>query len=103
MEHLVLMFEHGIQDVISYCQFIERIKPQLAEGKVGSYIGDDMAIDGGDAEAVFASKDVRALYEFLVPHLLQLPFMRKAQVRLVYGPIEGDSRQQQLILGEPAP
>jgi hypothetical protein len=98
MEHLVLLFRHNIRDVIPYCQFIERVKPQLNEKQLGEYIGDDMAIDGGDAEAVFASSNVRALYEFLAPQLRQLPFMREAQVKLIFGPLEGDAAQQDHVL-----
>ena len=98
MEHLVLLFRHDIRDVIPYCQFVAQVKPQLTEKQLGEYIGDDMAIDGGDAEAVFASRDVRALYEFLAPQLRQLPFMREAEIKLIFGPLEGDTAQQDLAL-----
>ena len=98
MEHLVLMFRHDIRDVIPYCQLIAQVKVQLTEKHLGEYIGDDMAIDGGDAEAVFASSDVRALYEFLAPQLRELPFMREAQIKLIFGPLEGNSGQQELVL-----
>ncbi len=98
MEHLVLLFRHDMRDVIPYCQFVAQLKTQLAEKQLGEYIEDDMAIDGGDAEAVFSSSDVRLLYEFLAPQLRELPFMREAEIKLIFGPLESDSVQQELAL-----
>lgn len=102
MEHLILHFGHGIQDIIPYSEFIQTIRPLLAQGQLGEYLGDDMAIDGGDAEAIFAGKDARALYVFLTPYLRKLRFLQGAQVRLIFGPLDGDSEVEEFVLMDPA-
>lgn len=98
MQHLIINFTHQIQDVIPFCQFIEGIRPVLSEAKIGHYVGDDMAIDGGDAEAIFSGADARSLLSFLEPHLRKLPFLRNAQVTLVFGALDSGAESCQLTL-----
>lgn len=90
MQHLVISFEHEIQDLIPWSQFIQRVKLMLASSKKGDFVGDDMAIDGGDCEAVFRGSDAKVLLELLRPELELLPFLRKASTRieLVYGELD---------------
>jgi hypothetical protein len=44
MDHLILYFRHGIEDIIPWCEFIEKLKPQLVHSEVGEIDSDDMAI-----------------------------------------------------------
>lgn len=98
MQHLILYFEHDIRDIIPYSHFIQEIRGVLADATLGEYLGDDMAIDGGDAEAIFASPDVRALLAFLAPRLRTLHFLHQAKVKLVFGPLESNSEFEEFVL-----
>ena len=93
MQHVVIYFEHKIQDLIPWCEFVERLKPELADSGTGEFVGDDMAIDGGDCEAVFRGADANALCEFLRPHLLSLSFLNTTttSVELIYGELESSA------------
>ena len=57
----------------------------LSESQSGEYVEDDMAIDGGDAEAVLRGPSADALFSDIVPVLKELSFMRGAKVTLIYG------------------
>ena len=67
-----------------------------------------MAIDGGDCEAVFRGPDADALFSFLRPHFVSLPFLNKTSTRieLVYGEIDSTaatkSRSLVSLPGDPA-
>ena len=98
MLHLVIDFKHAIQDVIPFCKFVETIKPVLAQAGAGEYLGDDMAIDGGDAEAFFSCPDANVLFNILEPHLRGLSFMRQAKVTLVFGQLDSGADSRQVIL-----
>jgi hypothetical protein len=98
IQHLVLYFEHDIRDIIPYSEFIQEIRPILEKADLGEYLWDDMAIDGGDAEATFSAPDATALYEFLLPRLSKLKFLRGAKVRLIFGPIDGDAAYEERVL-----
>jgi hypothetical protein len=88
MEHRVIYFKHGIRDIIPYSKFIEKVRPVLKENGIGEYIGDDMAIDGGDAEGVFSCWSARALFEFIRDDLDNLSFMRGARVTFILGELD---------------
>lgn len=100
MQHVVVYFEHGIQDLIPWCELIQRLKPELAGNGTGEFVGDDMAIDGGDCEAVFCGVDADALFKFLRPHLVSLSFLNTAttRVELVYGELESSAEAKTLSL-----
>jgi hypothetical protein len=98
MEHLVVDFKHDIEDIIPFSEFVKNIKLVLAQAKVGEYLNDDMAIDGGDAEAFFSCPDARILFKFLEPHLRRLSFMHQAKVTLVFGPLDSGSETIQIVL-----
>lgn len=87
-EHLVIYFEHGIRDIIPYSEFIAGIRPTLKDRGLGEYLGDDMAIDGGDAEGVFSCSSARGLFHFLKEPLSKLNFMTGAKVTLIFGELE---------------
>jgi len=53
-----------------------------------------MAIDGGDAEAIFCGSDADILYQTISPLLEELPFMRGALVTCVYGPLNAGSPEK---------
>ena len=97
-QHLVLYFRHDIRDIVPYCEFIEEIRPILEKAQLGEYLGDDMAIDGGDAEATFVGPDVNALYEFLLSRLAKLDFLHGAKVKLVFGPVDTDCESEERVL-----
>jgi len=44
---------------------------------VGEFDSDDMAIDGGDCEAVFRGLDARELLAVILPHIQNLAFLQK--------------------------
>jgi hypothetical protein len=67
----------------------------LEKANLGEYLGDDMSIDGGDAEGTFAGPDARALYKFLHPEFAKLTFLRGGKVTLVFGPISSDSESEE--------
>jgi hypothetical protein len=66
----------------------------LADTGVGEFVGDDMAIDGGDAEAVFRGADADLLYATISPVLKELPFMRNAKVTLIYGSLNAGAPEK---------
>lgn len=98
MEHLVLYFRHGMRDVIPYSDFIVGIQPILEERKLGEYLGDDMAIDGGDAEGIFSCPNAKELFEFLRGRLAQFGFMSGAKVTLVYGEVGSGAATEEFLI-----
>lgn len=91
MQHVVLYFKHDIQDIIPYCEAVKRIRQVLSDTGTGEYVEDDMAIDGGDAEAVLRGSSADVLYETISPVLKELSFMQGASVTLVYGSLDSGS------------
>lgn len=91
MEHLRIHFRHDLQAIQPYCEFVERTRRRLADNGLGEYLGDDMAIDGGDAEALFACPDARALFAFLHEDLKALDFMAGATIQLIHGALASDA------------
>ena len=91
MEHLRIYFRHDLQAIQPYCEFVERTRCRLADYCLGEYLGDDMAIDGGDAEALFACPDARALFAFLHEDLKALDFMAGATIQLIHGALTSDA------------
>jgi hypothetical protein len=102
MQHLILHFTHDIEDIIPWTSFIEGLQPQLARSGVGRFDSDDMAIDGGDCEAVFRGLDAKELLAVLLPHFRSLAFLQKptTTVRLVFGELGSSSEQQTFSLGD---
>ena len=100
MQHLILHFQHGIEDVIPWCAFIQRVRPQLAHAGAGEFEGDDMAIGGGDCEAIFQGSDVEQLFAMLLPQLQTLPFLLKParMAELIFGEIDSTAERRSLPL-----
>lgn len=98
MEHLVIYFKHGIRDVIPYSRFIKVARDKLAENGLGEYLGDDMAIDGGDAEGAFAAQSARALFEFLKEDLVKLQCMKGARVTLIFGELDSGTSEDRFYI-----
>ncbi|MBT2326937.1 hypothetical protein J7E62_32070 [Variovorax paradoxus] len=100
MQHLVVFFDHRLHDLVPWCEFIRELGPLLAESETGEFIGDDMAIDGGDCEAVFKGPDAKALLDFLLPRLQSLPFPNNPSTRieLVYGELESVAPRKSFAL-----
>ncbi|SEQ12807.1 hypothetical protein SAMN03080615_00550 [Amphritea atlantica] len=88
MEHLTIYFKHGLRDIIPYHNYIKLAKEEIVRAGLGEYLGDDMAIDGGDAEAVFSCENSIELFEYLKTGLVALPFMRGAKITLTFGELE---------------
>jgi hypothetical protein len=98
VEHLVIYFKHGIQDIVPYSDFISKYRISMAASGVGEYLGDDMAIDGGDAEGVFAGPSSKKLFEFIKQDLCALSFMRGAKVTLVFGDLDEGSLKEDFFI-----
>lgn len=98
LEHLVIYFLHGIRDIIPYSEFIVRTRAAMAERGLGEYLGDDMAIDGGDAEGVFAGPSAREIFEFMREDLNSFPFMKGAKVTLVFGELNAGSAEEAFLI-----
>ncbi|MCE9546849.1 MAG: hypothetical protein K8T25_15325 [Planctomycetia bacterium] len=94
MQHLVLYFKHEIGDIIPWSHAVERLRQLLAETGAGEYLEDDMAIDGGDTEAVFCGPDADVLYETISPLLKELPFLWGARITRVYGSLNAGSPEE---------
>ena len=60
----------------------------MAESGIGEYLGDDIAIDGGDAEGVFAGPSSKAIFAFIRQDMCAWPFMNGAKVTFVFGELE---------------
>ena len=98
MQHVVLYFRHDMRDIIPFSNAVERLRRLLAGTGIGEYVEDDMAIDGGDCEAVLSGADADLLYETISPVLKELPFMQGAKVTLVYGPLNAGTTEKTLEL-----
>ena len=98
MQHVVLYFRHDIRDIIPFCDAVKRLRQLLADTRTGEYVEDDMAIDGGDAEAVLCGADADSLYETISPVLKELPFMQGARVTLVYGSLNAGATEKSFEL-----
>lgn len=46
MEHLLLLFRHGVPDLIPCCPLIERLNDQFDERQIGRYIGSGVHAGG---------------------------------------------------------
>ena len=95
MEHVIIYFKHDMKDIIPYSEAVRRMRRLLTETETGDYLEDDMAIDGGDAEAMFCGRSAEALFETISPVLKMLPFMRGAKVTFVYGPLDSGQREKE--------
>lgn len=93
MEHLLIYFEHDIRDISPYYDFVAAVRDTIAEEGLGKYLWDDMAIDGGDATAVFAAPSARKLFEFLRNDLAKLRCMKGAKVTFVYGDLDAGANE----------
>lgn len=100
MQYLIFEFNYQIEDVIPFCEFIQKLKPKLQIHGIGSYLCDDMAIDGGNAEATFECRDAKKLFEFVAPLFKQLTFMSNAKATLVFGPLESGSEECTMYLNQ---
>jgi len=100
MQHLILYFRHDVRDLIPWSEFIETLRPVLALSGKGEFASDDMAIDGGDCEAIFRGPDVEALFEILRPQLRNLPFLRKSttKVEFVFGELGSSAETKVVVL-----
>ncbi len=87
VQHVILYFKHDIRAIIPFSEAVQRIRRLLAGTGIGEYVEDDMAIDGGDAEAILCGPDARILYETISPALSELLFLHGAKVTFVYGPL----------------
>jgi hypothetical protein len=91
MEHLSIYFRHGIRDIIPFCHFVKKVRLEIEDKGLGQYLYDDMAIDGGDAEAIFSCQDSKALFDFLAFDLSKLSFISGARVRCIHGGLDSDA------------
>ena len=98
MEHFAIYFQHGIRGVIPYSEFIVRTRDAMAERGIGVYLGDDMAIDGSDAEGIFSGTSAEAIFEFIREDLSSLTFMKGAKVTLIFGELDAGSRREQFFI-----
>ncbi|WP_061540341.1 hypothetical protein [Collimonas fungivorans] len=98
MEHLVIYFRHGMRDIIPYSEFISKYRISMVECGIGEYLGDDMAIDGGDAEGIFAGPSSKELFAFIKQDLCALSFMKGAKVTLVFGELEEDNPKEEFFI-----
>ena len=65
---------------------------------IGEYLGDDRAIDGGDAEGVFAGSSSKELFAFIRQDLCTLPFMKGAKVTFVFGELEQGNPSEEFFI-----
>ena len=98
MQHVILYFKHGIRDIVPYSDAVAHIRQLLADAGTGEYVEDDMAIDGGDAEAILRGPNANTLYETICPVLKKLPFLHGARVTLVYGSLGAGEREKSFEL-----
>jgi hypothetical protein len=98
MEHLVIYFHHSIRDIIPYSEFISNTRLRLELNGLGEYLGDDVAIDGGDAEGVFSCPNAKILFDFLEKDLFALPFMKDAKITFIFGEIDSDSPRKEFYI-----
>jgi hypothetical protein len=94
LQHVILYFRHDIRDIIPFSDAVKRLRQLLADTGTGEYVEDDMAIDGGDVEAVFCGADAGALFETISPVLKELSFMQGAKVTLVYGSLNAGATEK---------
>lgn len=98
MEYIKLYFKHGMRDIIPYSDFIKQARSQILPQVQAKYLGDDMAIDGGDAEGVFSCSDAKKLFELLEPEMRKLQFLQGAKVTIVLGEVDEGSPEEVIIL-----
>jgi len=91
MEHLSIYFTHGIRDIIPFCEFVRKARSEIEQRGLGQFLGDDMAIDGGDAEAIFSCRDPMSLFDYLADDLSKLSFMDGATVKFIFGDPESNA------------
>ena len=62
MEHVVVDCKHQLRDILKYSKAVEVMRRLLTEANAGECLHDDVAIDGGDAEAFFRGKSPRSCF-----------------------------------------
>ncbi len=85
-------------DIIPYTDFIMEVKAEILNKGLGEYLGDDMAIDGGDAEAVFACGSAKELFEYIKGGLADLSFMHGAKVTFTFGELESGAPEKEFYI-----
>ena len=98
MEHLTIYFTHDIRDILPYSDFIAKVRPVIETEGIGEYLGDDMAIDGGDATGIFVCHSARVLFDTIGPELRKLPFMKGAKITFIFGALDSDARREEFYI-----
>ncbi len=99
MEHLIIEFNHGIRDISPYYEIIKKIKYKMQKQCIGEFLGDDMAIDGGNAEAIFSCPSAKDLFNFIKNDIQSLSCMKHAKVTFIFGELESDATQETFLIG----
>ena len=97
MEHLSIHFRHDIKAIIPFSEFVQKARVEIEGRSLGQYLGDDMAIDGGDAEAIFSCRDARSLFDYLADDLSKLSFMAGATVQFIFGEPDSNAPRDEYI------
>ena len=89
----------GTTDLGPLQKLEQQLEAVLSGTSVGEYDGNEVATDGSDGYLYLYGHDAALLYSVIRPHLEACSFMRKAKVKLRYGPPIDGVREEFLELG----
>lgn len=96
---VIVTFRYGLPDLAPLRDVEEQLKIALADGDVGEYDGDEMAVDLSDGSLYLYGPDADRLFAAIRSILEAAPFMWGASVKLRYGPPTDGVREETVTLG----
>ena len=98
-EHAVIVsFTYGSTDLSSLFALEEQLEEVIVKTGVGEYDGNEVATDGGDGILYMYGPNADALFAAVRPTLEAMEFMKKAHVKLRYGPRQAGIRESEIVI-----
>lgn len=100
-EHAVLVqFTYGSRDLGPMFALEERLEHAINDARVGTYDGNEIAVDGSDVTLYMYGPDADKLFAVVKPILETASFTKDATVVLRYGDADDPSAKElQVVLG----
>ncbi len=99
-EHAVIVnFKYGSDDLTRLFTLEDRLEAAIAAAGVGEFDGNDVAVDGSDANLYMYGPNADKLFDVIRPILEGIDYMKGAKVTLRYGPPDEDVPEKVIQIG----
>jgi hypothetical protein len=99
-EHAVVVnFDYGSTDLQPIFDLSTQLENAIVAAHAGEFDGNEIAADGSDGFLFMYGPDADRLFQVVRPVLEACSFMRRARVKLRYGPPEDGVREKHVVIG----